>query len=826
MQPFSLPDFYMPYPARLNPHLEAARVHSKAWAYEMGILGSQKEARNSAVWDESVFDSHDYALLCAYTHPDSSEEELNLITDWYVWVFFFDDDFLELFKRTKDTAGAEDYLDRLHAFMPVEPSANPQLAKNPVERALADLWARTIPSASKEWRVRFVESTRNLLDESLWELANIQNNRVANPIEYIEMRRKVGGAPWSANLVEHAVGAEVPAAIAKTRPMRVLQDTFSDGVHLRNDLFSYQREVEQEGENANCVLVLQRFLDTDAQRAADLTNDILTSRLQQFENTALVEVPAICLEYGLSPSQCQDVFKYTKGLQDWQSGGHEWHMRSSRYMNAEADRSGGMWTLPLGPSGLGAGAARIKLSEGALGLKTRWRSYSHLPHKPVGNVERPKFYMPFAPRFNTHMDGARQHVVEWSHQVGILSSIGGMCVWDEPELREYDFAMCAAACQPEASLPELDITTDWFTWATYADDYIPLMFGRTRDLHHAKLYVKGLDAYMPLDCGAIPAPSDPVQCGLADLWLRTASPLPMSARKSFRVLVQEMLQSWIWEQINHVQNRVPDPVDYVEMRRQTFGAELGMSLARLTLDAELPVEIFKTRTMRALVNSAADAVGMINDIVSYRKEVELEGELNNGVLVVEQFLNCSPQKAIDIVGEISAARLRQFEHVKATELPVLFAHHQLSPRARAELLKYVDIIQNWIAGVAHWHFVVPRYINLRQHPHQAAGSPISSTPGGLGTSGIRRQPQFPRTVNAPPPREVSATAAPQIPSGFGSAAAHLVTSPQKDQKDDAAPPREVSRNAAIPQRPVGLGTEAANLVAQLQAQPHSTSSHS
>jgi hypothetical protein len=39
MQPFELPEFYMPWPARLNPNLEAARVHSKAWAYEMGILG-------------------------------------------------------------------------------------------------------------------------------------------------------------------------------------------------------------------------------------------------------------------------------------------------------------------------------------------------------------------------------------------------------------------------------------------------------------------------------------------------------------------------------------------------------------------------------------------------------------------------------------------------------------------------------------------------------------------------------------------------------------------------------------------------------------------
>jgi len=48
-----------------------------------------------------------------------------------------------------------------------------------------------------DWRHRFAESTKNLLDESLWELANINEGRVPNPIEYVEMRRKVGGAPWS-----------------------------------------------------------------------------------------------------------------------------------------------------------------------------------------------------------------------------------------------------------------------------------------------------------------------------------------------------------------------------------------------------------------------------------------------------------------------------------------------------------------------------------------------------------------------------------------------------------------------------------------------------
>ncbi|MGH3870596.1 MAG: terpene synthase family protein [Pseudonocardiaceae bacterium] len=135
MQPYELPDFYLPYPARLNPHLDTARVHAKAWARGMEILDAPPEEPGARIW------------------------------------------------------------------------------------------------------------TENLLYESAWELADISGNRVPNPIEYVEIRGKVGGAPWPADLVEHAAFIEVPDRIADSRPVRVLKDTFADGVHLRNDLFSYQREL-------------------------------------------------------------------------------------------------------------------------------------------------------------------------------------------------------------------------------------------------------------------------------------------------------------------------------------------------------------------------------------------------------------------------------------------------------------------------------------------------------------------------------------------------------------------------------------------------------
>jgi len=783
----------------------------------MGILGSKKEARNSAVWDEHDFDAHDYALLCAYTHPDASGPELDLVTDWYVWVFFFDDDFLELFKRTKDMEGAKDYLIRLRAFMPIDPGAASAVPKNPVERALQDLWIRTIPAKSREWRVRFSESTRNLLEECVWELANIQEDRVANPIEYIEMRRKVGGAPWSADLVEHAVGVEIPARVAALRPMRVLKDTFSDSVHLRNDLFSYQREVESEGENANCVLVFQRFLSLDPQTAANLTNEVLTSRLQQFENTALVEVPILCAEHGLSPVEAQSILLYAKGLQDWQAGGHEWHMRSSRYMKVEPGQEGGLFGAPRG---LGTSALRLIPTAGKLGLERRIRSFSNVPHLPLGPLTRPDFYQPFPVRFHAQLEASRQHAIEWGRQVGVVTNFGGMCVWDEPELIDYDFALCAAACQPDCSSAELNLTTDWFTWATYADDYYPLVFGRARDLTGGKLYIAGLQAFMPLDCGATPPPKDAVECGLQDLWRRTAGPMPESARPAFRDLVQGMLDSWAWELMNHVENRIPDPVDYVEMRRLTFGAEFGMSLAQLRVDPTIPRELWKTRTMRALVNCAADGIALINDIVSYRKEVELEGELHNCVLVVKQFMGCTSQQAMEIVRDISASRIKQFEHVRKSELPTLMEQFALSAKARESLLGYVASIQNWISGVANWHFVVVRYINLREHPHPTAGQPIPSVPVGLGSSGARLHPSRPGQT-APSVVLADSNKAAIATGSSGQFRSGARVEPWTDKTKDEPGWQIPAPQGGLPKTPTGLGTDAVRFVSQLRKEQDS-----
>ncbi|MDT0389362.1 germacradienol/geosmin synthase Cyc2 [Streptomyces dubilierae] len=693
-QPFELPHFYMPHPARLNPHVDEARAHSTAWARDMGML------EGSGVWDQADLDAHDYGLLCAYTHPDCDGPALSLITDWYVWVFFFDDHFLEMYKRSQDRVAGKAHLDRLPLFMPLDLATPVPEPQNPVEAGLADLWARTVPAMSEDWRRRFAVATEHLLNESMWELSNINEGRIANPVEYIEMRRKVGGAPWSAGLVEYAT-AEVPASVAGSRPLRVLMETFSDAVHLRNDLFSYQREVEEEGENSNGVLVLETFFGCTTQEAADTVNDVLTSRLHQFEHTAFTEVPALALEKGLTPDEVAAVAAYTKGLQDWQSGGHEWHLRSSRYMNENAVRGGSPWP---GCSGPGTSAADVRALLAAAGAE-RVRSYTHVPYQKVGPARIPDIRMPFPLELSPHLDRSRRTLGDWVARMGILAE----GVWDADKLRAYDLPLCAAGLDPDATPEALDLSSQWLAWGTYGDDYYPLVYGHRRDLAAARLTTARLSDCMPVDGAEPPVPLNAMERGLIDLWARTTADMTPEARRTLKAAVDVMTESWVWELSNQLQNRVPDPVDYLEMRRATFGSDLTLSLCRLGHGPAVPPEVYRSGPVRSLENAAMDFACLLNDVFSYQKEIEFEGEIHNAILVVQNFFGCDYPTGLGIVHDLMSQRMRQFEHVVAHELPILYDDFGLSKEARAAMGTYVADLRNWLSGILNWHRQVDRY---------------------------------------------------------------------------------------------------------------------
>ncbi|MGH3927745.1 MAG: terpene synthase family protein, partial [Pseudonocardiaceae bacterium] len=146
------------------------------------------------------------------------------------------------------------------------------------------------------------------------------------------------------------------------RAMRGLENSAQDYACFTNDIFSYQKEIEFEGELHNCVLVVQKFLDIDRARAVSVVNDLMTSRMLQFEHIIDAELPVVADDVNLDGDSREALDAYVVGLQDWMAGILDWHMLTRRYRETALRRR--YRTPPQrfgGPTGLGTSAAVIGL---------------------------------------------------------------------------------------------------------------------------------------------------------------------------------------------------------------------------------------------------------------------------------------------------------------------------------------------------------------------------------------------------------------------------------------------------------------------------------
>jgi germacradienol/geosmin synthase len=140
--------------------------------------------------------------------------------------------------------------------------------------------------------------------------------------------------------------------------------------------------------------------------------------------------------------------------------------------------------------------------------------------------------------------------------------------------------------------------------------------------------------------------------------------------------------------------------------------------------------------MRGLKDSAADYACWTNDIFSYQKEIEFQGDLHNFVLVLRTFLDIDSEPALRVVNDMMTSRLRQFEHIIATDLPVLVTDFNLDERARQALDAYIEGLQDWVSGILDWHRLTGRYDEAALRSYRAQRYVLGG-PTGLGTAAAR-----------------------------------------------------------------------------------------
>jgi hypothetical protein len=313
----------------------------------------------------------------------------------------------------------------------------------------------------------------------------------------------------------------------------------------------------------------------------------------------------------------------------------------------------------------------------------------------------PSVYCPFPPRISPYVADAQRYAVEWATRQGLLDT-------DSTAAGSFAAARLAhlmARTFPDATHPDLCLATAWLTVVFRLDDHLETALGRDpsrlRTAGEALLrFFAGWPKESRPPAAARRALGRPLCGALADVWRRTAARLSPAWRARFVGHVEEYLAGTAWEAGNRRAGRVPDPAEYIEMRRHTAATGLFFDLIEVFRGVEVPEPTWRNPALRTLRGYADNAVAWFNDLVSWPKELR-RGDRHNLVLVLGHHTGCSLDEAVRAAARYHDGQVRGF--VAAREaMPLDLLNHSGVAGVVADLA-------HWIRGNMDWSRETGRY---------------------------------------------------------------------------------------------------------------------
>ena len=305
------PGLSCPFGDEISPHADEIEHHVVDWACRFKLPGDEDE--------ESRLAQTKVGRLAARTTPRAGRAGLELLADWQMWLFLFDDRFSD-----ESSSGAD--LIRLTklvtAFMLVLDNPSESAYRGgPFSSALGDIIDRLLRMASGPQAARFITCVRGYFLAQFWEAANRAEDRPAGLAEYAAMRRHSGAVPTCMALIDVADGFELPRGEFWQPEVRNLSDIAVNVTCWANDILSFPKEAARslKVHSLPAVLAAERQIDlAEALAVATAMHDAEVQRYLRAE---------ACLRPAASPALAW----YLDGLRSWMSGNYYWSLETGRY---------------------------------------------------------------------------------------------------------------------------------------------------------------------------------------------------------------------------------------------------------------------------------------------------------------------------------------------------------------------------------------------------------------------------------------------------------------------------------------------------------------
>ncbi|MFE2854381.1 terpene cyclase [Streptomyces lavendulae] len=312
-------EFHLPFPTSLSPDLEGARQRNLAWVRRTGLVREGRSLEWYAAWD--------MPLLAAHGFPYARGAALDLCVDAMAFFFVFDDQFDGPLGRDPARAAAvcRQLIDIVHGAVPAA-------GADACSVAFADLWARSTDGAHPGWVVRTAHEWEYYFATQAHEAIGRLRGTPADMETYLQVRRGIAGTDLPLSLGERAAGIPVPAAAFHSPQLRIMRQAAIDVTFMCNDVYSLEKE-EARGDMDNLVLVIEHTRSCTRGEAVSAARGEVERRVERFRELAH-QVPAMCLQLGLTAPERTAVATYVEVMEAWMSGYHAWQTQTRRYTGA------------------------------------------------------------------------------------------------------------------------------------------------------------------------------------------------------------------------------------------------------------------------------------------------------------------------------------------------------------------------------------------------------------------------------------------------------------------------------------------------------------
>lgn len=300
--------------------MEQGRAHLAEWADHIGLVRRESAKRR--------FDRADFGWFAAVVYPTASRAGLELMADWFAWLFLVDDQ-LDDGEFGRSPEHVREVVDRMREVLESGPDAAvPDAASGPglptVVASLADLWRRTAPEASPQWRRRFIQHLDDCLTTAaVWETGNRLSGRVPSEDTYIVNRRHTGAIYVCMDLIEIVEPVEVPPELYRDQEFEDALNAACNVVCWTNDIFSLEKE-RSLGEVHNLAYIVEHHRGMEPGAAVEHVRAAVASETEAF-------LSAESALLATHPAHRETLEPVLAGMRTWMRGNLDWSMRTKRY---------------------------------------------------------------------------------------------------------------------------------------------------------------------------------------------------------------------------------------------------------------------------------------------------------------------------------------------------------------------------------------------------------------------------------------------------------------------------------------------------------------